>query len=213
MNPRKLVARIPGARSAHRRWLASANVVTLEFLATTECEVIGEIGVWQGRSSEGFASFLDGRGRLYLFDFEDVVEPVAARLTEAGHSNVVAYGNSRLLLDSYNWSLMRLLSEHEAPVFDYVYIDGAHTWHHDALAFLLIDRLLKPGGYVDFDDYGWTIDASPSVNPRAAPEQLERYTQEQIVTPQIELIAELLVRRDPRYQEVMENKIFQKRAA
>jgi hypothetical protein len=35
------------------------------------------------------------------------------------------------------------------PMFDYVHLDGARTWAHDAMAFLLIDLVLQPGGYVD----------------------------------------------------------------
>ena len=47
------------------------------------------------------------------------------------------------------------------PIFDYVFIDGAHTWMLDALAFLLVDRLLRVGGYVDFDDYPGRWPAPP----------------------------------------------------
>jgi hypothetical protein len=106
---------------------------------------------------------------------------------------------------------MNLLSGNSAPLFEYVYLDGAHTWAVDALAFCLIDRLLKPDGYVDFDDYDWTIDASPSINPRVFPVMRRLHTEEQMTTPQVKLIVDLLVRRDPRYEEVVPNKVFRKR--
>jgi predicted O-methyltransferase YrrM len=44
------------------------------------------------------------------------------------------------------------------PCYDFVFIDGAHTWDVDALAFTLADRLLVPGGWILFDDLDWTLD-------------------------------------------------------
>jgi hypothetical protein len=114
-------------------------------------------------------------------------------------------------MDSYNWSLMRVLEEHEGPLFDYVFLDGAHTWAHDALAFLLADRLLAPGGYMDFDDYGWSLRASPSMNPEVFPDVESLYSEEQIDARQVALVVDVLVRPDERYEELVANKIFRKR--
>jgi predicted O-methyltransferase YrrM len=193
--------------------VVGANDATVAFFATTDCEVYAEVGVYEGSTALGIADLLDGRGEIHLFDFADRVTPAARRLREAGHANVVEHANSRRLMDSYTWSLMHVLAAHTEPVFDYVFIDGAHTWGHDALAFLLVDRLLRPGGFVDFDDYGWSLRTSPSMNPQAFPEVEQLYTDEQIDRPQVALVVDLLVRRDPRYVEVVPNKIFRKDAA
>jgi len=193
--------------------VVGANDATVAFFATTDCEVYAEVGVYEGSTALGIADLLDGRGEIHLFDFADRVTPAARRLREAGHANVVEHANSRRLMDSYTWSLMHVLAAHTEPVFDYVFIDGAHTWGHDALAFLLVDRLLRPGGYADFDDYTWSLRHSPSMNPIAFPEVEQLYTDEQIDRPQVALVVDLLVRRDPRYVEVVPNKIFRKDAA
>jgi predicted O-methyltransferase YrrM len=191
----------------------AANSRTVEFFAASGCQTYAEVGIYEGDTALAIATSLDGDGELHLFDFEDRVDAVAARLREAGHENVVAHPNSRRLLDSYNWSLMRLLRDRETPVFDYVFVDGAHTWAHDALAFFLIDRLLQPGGYIDFDDYTWTLRSSPSMNPAAFPEVEQLYTDDQIDTAQVALVVDLLVKSDPAYEEVVPNKIFRKRVA
>lgn len=190
-----------------------ANGKTVEFFAASGCRAYAELGVYEGDTALAIATALDGDGELHLFDFEDRVEAVAARLQRAGYENVVAHANSRRLLDSYNWSLMQVLAEQRGPVFDYVFVDGAHTWAHDALAFLLVDRLLRPGGYVDFDDYTWTLRHSPSMNPAVFPEVERLYTDDQIDTAQVALVVDLLVKLDPGYAEVVPNKIFRKRAA
>ncbi|MEA2311572.1 MAG: hypothetical protein QOE28_1540 [Solirubrobacteraceae bacterium] len=186
------------------------NERTVERFAAAGCRRYAEIGVYKGYTAERIAEHLDGTGEIHLFDYADRVEPVAARLRALGHRNVVAHANSRRVMDSYNWSLMRVLAASEAPAFDYVFLDGAHTWAHDALAFLLADRLLAPGGYIDFDDYAWTLAASPSMNPAAFPEVSELYSEEQMEARQVALVVDLLVRRDPRYAEVVPNKVFRR---
>jgi predicted O-methyltransferase YrrM len=192
--------------------VTAANSQTVEFFAASGCRTYAELGVYEGDTALAIATSLDGEGELHLFDFEDRVEAVSARLRQAGHENVFAHANSRRLLDSYNWSLMQLLEEKTA-LFDYVFLDGAHTWTHDALAFLLIDRLLQPGGYIDFDDYTWTLRNSPSMNPAAFPEVEQLYTDDQIDSAQVALVVDLLVKLDPAYEEVVPNKIFRKRPA
>lgn len=187
-----------------------ANARTMEFLASTDARTIAEIGVDQGVTAEAILVWLGGRGTVHLFDFEDCLDKVTQRLRTHQLTNFVAHGNSRRTLDSYNWSLMRMLQQNPAPLFDYVYLDGAHTWAIDALAFFLIDQLLKPGGYIDFDDYHWTIEQSPTVNPRVCPRMREIYTEEQMQAQQVALIVDLLVRRPGRYEEVVPRKIFRK---
>jgi predicted O-methyltransferase YrrM len=187
------------------------NTKTLKFLSTTSCRTIAEIGVEWGLTSEGILRWLDGRGTLHLFDFEDRLAKTSRTLGEKGFSNFVTHGNSRCTLDSYNWSLMELLRDNPEPIFDYVFLDGAHTWAFDALAFFLIDLLLRPGGYLDFDDYYWTIASSPTVNPEVNPVMNSLYTEAQISTPQVKIIVDLLVRRRDDYEEVVPNKIFRKR--
>jgi SAM-dependent methyltransferase len=181
-----------------------------QFVKCTNCLFLAEIGVGSGDTSELFARHLNGRGILHLFDYAEKVALVKERLNQLGFANVVAHGNSHKIYDDYNWSLMKLIRANCQPVFDYAYIDGAHTWHHDACAFFLIDRLLKPGGFVEIDDYGWSHDTSPTVNPRIFPEIKEAYTDEQISTCQVALVVDLLLKRDWRYKPVVTNRIYRK---
>ncbi|MDQ3678046.1 MAG: class I SAM-dependent methyltransferase [Actinomycetota bacterium] len=188
------------------------NKQTVDFFKASGCRTFAEIGVYKGDTSRKIADHLAGKGEIHLFDFDDNVARVVSGLRAAGHENIVAHGNSRKLMDSYNWSLMRLLREHPEPLFDYVFLDGAHTWGFDALAFLLLDRLLVDGGCMDFDDYWWTAARSPTMNPEVFQATSKLYTEEQIEERQVALVVDLLVRRDPRYEEVVENKIFRKRS-
>ena len=190
--------------------MRSTSQETIAFIRTTDCRIIAEVGILNGDTSEKIASHLNEQGALHLFDYEERVNAVKARLHACGYDNIVGHANSHKTFDSYNWNLMRMLKQHPQPVFDYVYLDGAHTWHHDALAFLLFDRMLNVGGYIDFDDYQWSFERSPSLNPRIAPHVSALYTDTQIKECQVGLVVDLLVKPDRRYTSVVENKIYRK---
>lgn len=192
--------------------------ITIEFLFSDKISFhhidkasinIAEFGIWKGATSLQFARFLNHQGSLYLFDYEDKVAMVKQSLNQVGFTNILGHGSSYKYLDSYNWSLMKILETTTQPIFDYVYIDGSHTWAIDALTFFLCDRLLKPGGYIDFDDYHWKIRGS-SLDPLKVPLSSQLFTEEQMNSQQVKLIIDLLVKREPGYREVFKNKIFQK---
>ncbi len=170
---------------------------------------IAEFGIWQGASSAELANFLGGQGELHLFDFEDNVQRVKAQLNAAGYDNVLAWGCSYRHLDSYNWPLRKLLQAQPELRFDYVYLDGAHTWAVDALTFFLCDAMLNVGGCIEFDDYEWQLRGS-SLDPSRVPAIGEQYTDEQIDDCQVKAIVDLLVRRKGTYRELRKNRVFQK---
>lgn len=97
---------------------------------------------------------------------------------------------------SYTWRLMKFLEEHTEPIFDLCYIDGAHDWFTDGFAFLLVDKLLKPGGWVIFDDMYWTHCTSPFWKDQP---EVQEMPYEEKTTPQVSKIYELLVKRHPDY--------------
>jgi serine/threonine-protein kinase len=47
------------------------------------------------------------------------------------------------------------------PAYDFVYLDGAKNWTIDGLAVVLIEKLLRPGGWLLMDDLPWTYADDP----------------------------------------------------
>ena len=164
------------------------------------------------RTTGQLARFLNNQGQLHLFDYSDTVSDLKKKLQKAGFSNVIGWGNSYRYLNSYNWSLRYILEHHSDLRYDYIFLDGAHTWAIDALTFLLCDPLLNVGGYIDFDDYGWRLRGS-SLDPSRVTDTAELYTDAQIDDFQVRAIVELLVRRRGNYREIIKNRLFQKVAA
>jgi predicted O-methyltransferase YrrM len=139
----------------------------------------------------------NGQGSLTSVDIPSALErePSAGELLQrAGLAHRVS-----LIIDpdSYVWWLRRRLRECSSdgriePAYDFVFLDGAHTWDTDGLAFCLVDRLLAPGGWILFDDLDWT----PSDPDCAAvPEDTRDFAH-------IREVWDLLVATDPRYDEL-----------
>jgi predicted O-methyltransferase YrrM len=97
---------------------------------------------------------------------------------------------------SYTWRLMKFLEETPPPQFDLCYIDGAHSWFVDGFAFFLVDLLLKPGGWIVFDDLYWTYATSPSL---VQSKLVKEMPEDERTTPQVHKIYELLVKPHPSY--------------
>ena len=133
--------------------------------------VLCEVGVGIGATSVAICRLLANRGTYHLFDYSSRLDDLKTDLDGLGFTNVVYHGNSRRKLDSYNWALAQMLLARRAaggtvPLFDFVFLDGAHAFHHDAPAALLLKDLLKPGGVILFDDYDWSFAISPTMKSR-----------------------------------------------
>jgi predicted O-methyltransferase YrrM len=125
-----------------------------------------ELGFASGVSTLYLASALEanGEGRVTSVDTRAALarEPRADALldrTGLAHRVELVYEET-----SYTWFLQRILREQLRdgriePLYDFAFLDGAHLWDPDALAFLLLDRLLRPGGWLLLDDLDWAPDA------------------------------------------------------
>ena len=160
-----------------------------------------ELGTFHGKSTAYMAAVLEviGRGTLVTIDRVDAeaknpnVHQILRSL-ELSH-RVQVYFEPR----SLTWRLMRLIEEHESPCFDFCYFDAGHSWDVTGFAFFLVDRLLKPGGWVIFDDLDWTYERM--IKPdEPLPDFLSRMPEEERRTAQIGKVWDLLVGRSTGYE-------------
>ena len=85
------------------------------------------------------------------------------------------------------WHLMKLISARQR--FDFCYIDDLHRWDVTGLHFFLAEKLVRPGGYLLFDDLNWTVKGSKSGNVTG-----HNLTDEQKETAQVGKVWNLLVK-------------------
>ncbi|MEY9723481.1 putative O-methyltransferase YrrM [Sinorhizobium fredii] len=198
-----------GAEGYHTISRPDTEVVSVlkNIMASVENPRVGEFGVGIGATTLPMARLLDGKGEIHVFDFHASVEELVADLKNAGYRNIVPHGNTNRYWDSYHWSLAMMLKEPaNLESFDLIYIDGAHTYLHDALAFFMCDRLLKVGGHIYFDDYVWRY-----ADSRYMKDVRNQYmTKEQEEAYQIKMFIDDLVQTHAGYECVLENNGFKK---
>lgn len=106
---------------------------------------------------------------------------------------------------SYNWWLKKQIQARSdaagncEPVYDFVFLDGAHEFNIDGLAVVLLGKLLKPGGWLLLDDMAWTFGADPG-SPRPP-----HISEEELAEPHIQAAFDVLVKTDPSFTELRED--------
>ena len=170
------------------------------FILEHQPQNILELGFRHGVSTCYMAGALDelGRGNITTIDLISAlrVDPnIESLLSTLGLSEFVTIFYEPT---SYIWRLMKMLEEDPSPRFDLCYIDGAHNWFTDGFAFFLVDRLLKPGGWIIFDDLDWTYESSPSLKNT---DKVKNMPLDEKITPQVRKIYEILVKPHPAYDK------------
>lgn len=175
--------------------LAQADSLT-SFMEKHQVKNILELGFAHGVSTSYMAAALSrgGGGSIVTIDIEGARqrEPNIETLLESiGESDRVKIYYEPT---SYTWRLMKFLEQDPQPKFDLCYLDGAHNWFVDGFAFFLVHLLLKPGGWIIFDDLNWSYDISPSLRNS---EFVKNMPKDERETPQVRKIYELLVKSHP----------------
>lgn len=165
-----------------------------------------ELGFFHGKSSAFFASILRdmGEGHLTTIDQKHSVDRVPNIHHVLDTLDLSSWVTPIFEPRSFNWRLMRMLEEEPRPSFDFCYIDAAHTWYDTGFGFFLVDKLLKPGGWILFDDLRFVYEAL--VEPGKKPADfLARMTREERETQQVLKVWDLLVKDHPGYDEFIED--------
>lgn len=178
-----------------------------------ETIVCGEIGVNAGATAVEVCKKLRANDTYYCFDFYDVVTDLISDLKQVPEicCHLEGVGNSYKTLDSYSWSLMKLLfamrESTEEGIFDIVYLDGSHSFIHDGLSCCLLKELLKENGYLIFDDVFWSYGTSGACNPEVCPETKNSYTDEQINDFQVLRVIDTFMVNDESFKRIYMNGI------
>lgn len=168
----------------------------IEFIHEHDIRSILELGFAYGVSTCYMAGALHelGEGQITTIDLENAKENSPNIEDLLGQLNLLEYCTIHYEPRSYIWRLMKMIEEDPKPRFDLCYIDGAHNWATDGFAFFLIDRLLKPGGWIIFDDLHWSYGTHMADN-----ESVKKMPKEERETRQVEKVYELLVKPHPDY--------------
>ncbi len=164
-----------------------------------------ELGFAHGVSSCYIAAALQqsGGGQLISVDLLSSKERkpcIEELLHDNGLQEIVTVVRE---VNSYNWYLKKKIEEQTLrgscqPIFDFCFIDGSKNWTIDGFAFFLVDKLLKYGGTILFDDYAWSYSEHYDKQITDGISHREM-SQDQLESPNIELVFKLLVMQHPNY--------------
>lgn len=141
-----------------------------DFILAEQPEVLLELGFLHGVSTCYMAAALHelGRGLITTIDLPTALKLDPSLPTLLEKLRLEAFVDVKVTERGYNWELLQLIDAQTTPmstdpVFDLCYVDGSHLWETDGLAFFLVERLLRPGGTLIFDDLDWCLSHSPSL--------------------------------------------------
>lgn len=167
-----------------------------------------ELGIAHGTATCYMAAALEelGEGRITSVDLQDTryVPSPEQQLERFGFERFVEIHRMKT---GYTWFLhdeirRRTLNDSCRPVYDLCIIDGPKQWTIDGFAFFLVDKLLNRGGYLVFDDYSWTFAMADGRREATDGFTHRRLSEDELNTPHISEVFELLVKQHPDYSEL-----------
>ena len=123
-----------------------------------------EIGTAHGAGTSYLAGAVheNGGGRVTTVDRYHFANPAPEEtLANVGLTELVEF--VRVDESSYTWWLKDRWEE--GRQYDFCFLDGAHDWHIDGLAVVLVERMLEQGAWLVLDDLDWTYRAGTVPEP------------------------------------------------
>lgn len=178
-----------------------------QHIRATQPEQTLELGTAHGVSAVYIAAALEanGRGHLTTVDhagaaFDPAPEDVIAQAGLAHRVTIVREHSS------YNWFLKEEIEQASdadgncAPRYDFCYLDGSKNFNLDGLAVVLVEKLLRPGGWLLMDDLEWTYQQhNPWILPRGDGRPLGPLSEAERTQPHLRAVFELLVKQHPSF--------------
>lgn len=178
----------------------SKGKILYDFIRKSKPEKCLELGFYHGSSSCYIAAAMqeNGVGHLTTIDRTEALDLKPTILELVKKLGFEDYVTPVVAQKSYNWELMKIIEKHTTdnslePLYDFCFIDGAHSWETDGFAFLLCSKLLKPGGWILFDDMGFRFNDTIEDREEEISDYLRSLTEEERSVAQIEKVFMLLV--------------------
>jgi predicted O-methyltransferase YrrM len=177
-----------------------------EHIRRTRPESALELGTAHGVSAAYIAAALEanGDGRLTTVDhagaaFDPPPDEILARAGLAHRVSIVREHSA------YTWFLKERLTEqvdragNVEPLYDFCYLDGSKNFNVDGLAIVLIERLLRPGGWLLMDDLGWTYEDNPWITPTGDGRPLGPMSAAELTEPHLRAAFDVVARGLPSF--------------
>lgn len=177
--------------------------VLYDFILREKPREVLELGFAHGVSTCYMAAALDelGVGQITTIDIPDALKRSPDLYGLLERTGLSRYVSPIIDPTSYTWTLMEMIEAASGAGrcqtrFDFIFIDGAHSWEIDGFALFLSEKLLRPGGWILFDDLYWSYDEQHGVHDAVGSIPARDRT-----TPQIDRVFHLLATQHPSLDE------------
>jgi hypothetical protein len=89
------------------------------------------------------------------------------------------------------------------PHYDFCYLDGCKNLNVDGLAVILVEKLLRPGGWLLMDDLEWAYERNPWVAPVGDGRPLGPLSEPERTEPHLLDVFRLIVAQHPAFTHVV----------
>lgn len=190
------------------RITAAQGRLIYDHVRSTRPERVLELGTAHGVSAAFIAAALEanGHGRLTTVDSSLLPwrNPTPGELLERlGLSHRVAIDRSH---STYTWFLKEEIETQSdgqgncEPLYDFCFLDGQKNWTVDGAAVFLIEKLLRPGGWLLLDDLGWTY--SPLTEGQHYWVDIGGLSERERTEPHLRAVFDLIVAQHPSFTEL-----------
>lgn len=197
------VRRIPGPHISPRQ-----GRIIYDHVRATKPETVLELGTARGVSAAYIVAALDANdyGSLTTVDSSHFRwrDPAPEQvLTFAGLRDRVSFERS---YSTYTWFLKEQVESRSdgsgncEPLYDFCFLDGQKNWTVDGLAVFLIEKLLRPGGWLLMDDLGWTY--SPFREGVHYSINIGALSEKERTEPHMRAVFDLIVKQHPAFTEL-----------
>lgn len=165
-----------------------------------------EIGIGYGTTVLEAAKILNNSGKIYIFSKKNDCSCVKEDIQKFDYKNIEdKYCSENKIYSGYHFDIAFGVLNKELPPFDLAFLDGGHVFHLDAPTTCILKELCKPGGYIIFDDYNWSLSISPSLKPEKRSTTLNEYESLQIEQKHVKMICDLFMDTDARYKKLSDS--------
>ena len=169
-------------------WFSWSPPIWEQVFKQLEVENILEIGCFEGRATTWLIENVDCKKIFCIDTFEggeEHTEEIMEGVFDRWQSNVEialevsAYNPDVQIIEESSFNGLITLWD-KSEEFDFIYVDGSHVAKDVLTDACLAWHLLKRGGVMCFDDYGWGADLPETHKPRLAIDAFTHIFQEDL---------------------------------
>jgi predicted O-methyltransferase YrrM len=187
---------------------ASQGRVLYQHIRENRPQNVLELGTARGGSAVFIAAALEANGAGHLTSVDSIrwrwLDPTPLEVLEkAGLSSWVTLDRR---FSTYTWFLKAEIEKRldtagsAQPGYDFIFLDGAKNWSSDGLAVVLVERLLRPGGWLLLDDLGWNYEKDCQA-PTHYEIEIAKLSDEERTQPHLRAVFDLLIRTNPAFDQ------------